>query len=154
MSDNDSPANDSQASSNDDWLKTADLWWSQALSEAGAGFRARLDVWAKKPAQAVESASPVTDFDQDFQALVGPRLEGYVRLGGYLVSLGLESFSDAHDRVMGVARRLGALHLSDGAFWALDTWIDQALLQAISGPAPSGVISPERLADITRVRRR
>lgn len=150
MPDNDSSANNSQALADDDWLNSAAEWWSQALSEAGAGFRRRLDAAAKKPPPSVAGTAPLSDFDQDFFALVEPKLTGTVRLSAYMAGKGIESFSNAHVRVMNVARRYGAMHLSDTAFFALNSWIDRALLAMLDEPPPDGVISLERLAAITR----
>lgn len=85
-------------------------------------------------------AAPLSEFDQDFFGAVEPRLQRYVRLGAYLVSLGLESFSAAHARVIRTARKYGALHLSDTAFLQLDSWIDRALLAMIDADPPEGVV--------------
>lgn len=149
MSDNDSSTNNPQEQNSEDWLKAAADWWSEALSEAGAGFRARLDREAKKPRKPVE-AVPLTDFDRHFQELVGPRLEGYIRLGAYLLRLRLESYAQAHHRVMAVARSLGAMRLSEPALFALEDWIGSQLLAGLDADAPEGVVTPEQL---TRIRR-
>lgn len=147
--DNDSSTNNPQEQNSDDWLKAAAEWWSEALHKAGADFRARLDRDAKKPRHAPEP-TPLTDFDRHFQEHVPAKLEGYVRLGAYMVRLELEEFSLAHDRVMRQARKYGAMHLSDHAFFELDSWIDRQLLACIDEPPPDGVVTPEQLARIVR----
>lgn len=150
--DNDSSPIDPQVTSDDapvnNWLKEAHVWWSLALAEAGSGFRARLDSLAKQPPKARQEA-PLTDFDRAYQEHVPAKLEGYVRLGATMIGLGLESFTQAHTRIMRVARKYGAGHLSDGAFWALDSWIDQALLTWIDQPPPEGIIGPAQLRQLT-----
>lgn len=82
-----------------------------------------------KPRRA--TATVFTAFDRDFFAHVEPKLDGFVRLYGELVHLGFWSFSEAWSGVMVEARRLGASHLSNDAFQALDDWIAQAVLAAI-----------------------
>lgn len=156
MSDNDSPSNDSQASNappgDDAWLNEAAAWWSEALSVAGKGFRDRMDADAKrereKPAQA-RIPDSFTQFDLTFQKIVPAKLEGYIQLGAYMVGQGLEDFSDAHWRVMQIARKYGAGYLSEPASRILDDWISQQILACIDEPAPLGLVSPDRLAEIT-----
>lgn len=134
----DASANDPQAGNNDTFA---------LLNEAD-----RRRIWerlAAQPAVIPRKPTPLTDFDLDFQALVPAKLEPVIRLGAAMVGWELESFSCAHQRVMRVARKYGAMHLSDAAFWALDQWIDQQLLACIDEPAPEGLISPDRLAAIT-----
>lgn len=138
-----------QGQNSDDWLNAADSWWSQALSVAGAGFRARLDRAAKKPRKAAEPAR-LTDFDRDFFALVEAKLIPAVKLGAYMVQLELEDFGCAHARVMAIAGKYGARHLSDTAFFQLDSWIDRALLAMVDEPPPEGVVTPEQLRRIMR----
>lgn len=149
MTDNDSSQNNPQVPPDDDWLKAAADWWSAALSVAGKDFRARLDRDAKKPRPAPDPA-PLTDFDRHFQEHVGPKLEGYIRLGAYLLRLRLENYTDAHGRVMAVARSLGAMRLSDPALFALEDWIGSQLLAGLDAPPPNGVVTPEQLARIMR----
>lgn len=148
--DNDSSTNNPQEQNSEDWLKAAADWWSEALSEAGAGFRRRLDRDAKRPRKPAAEPVPPTDFDRHFQEHVPAKLEPFIRLGAYMVRLELEEFSTAHDRVMRVARKYGALHLSDAAFFELDSWIDRQLLACIDEPPPDGVVTPEQLARIVR----
>lgn len=88
-------------------------------------------------------------FDQHFQRLVIPKLEPAVRLGAYLVQQGLEEFTQAHQRVIDWARTYGAAHLSDAAFFELDSWIDLSILAWIDEPPPDGVVTPARLAKLT-----
>lgn len=95
------------------------------------------------------SANNPQAFEQDFQRLVIPKLQPFVRLGAYLVQQGLEQFTEAHQRVIDAARKYGASHLSDQAFFDLDSWIDQSLLAWIDEPPPAGTVTPARLAKIT-----
>lgn len=144
----DASANDPQVPNDDEWLNDAARWWSSALSKAGAGFRRRLDQDAKR--RTAPEPIPLSDFDRDFQELVPAKLEGYVRLSAYLVSLELETFEVAKRRVMRAARKYGALHLSDQAFYELSSWIDQQILACIDEPAPDGLVGREALARIMR----
>lgn len=113
----------------------------------------RAAIWDRllsRPARKEPPPEPITDFDRTFQEVVPAKLEGYVRLGAYLVSLEIESFTEAHARVMRIARKYGAAHLSDTAFFALDSWIDQQLLACIDEPPPEGLVTPAQLDRIRR----
>lgn len=140
------PQDASDDAPDDNWLKAAADWWSEALSEAGAGLRARLDAQAKIPKP---DPGPLTDFDRHFQELAAPRLAPYVRLGSYLLGAGLEDYRCAYQRVMDKASDLGAMHLSDTAFYALRDWIGSQLLAGIEAGPPEGAVSVEQLAEIT-----
>lgn len=149
--DHDASQNHPQVPSYDDWLNEAASWWSLALADAGSAFRARLDKEAKDWLSEGRPNAELTDFDRDFMREVCPRLQPWIRLGAALVSQNLERFSEAHDRVMHAAVKLGYAELSDTAQFDLDDWIDHAILAWIDQPPPKGLITVERLSEITRI---
>lgn len=148
MSDNDSSTNNPQVPPDDDWLKAAANWWSEALSVAGARFRARLDRNAKKPRPANDPV-PLTDFDRHFQKHVGPKLLNLITALAPLVERNLYSFQEAHSAVWRIAWKKGAAHLSDDAQPGWREWIASELVARLDDPWPDGVVRPERLARLT-----
>lgn len=92
---------------------------------------------------------PQAPFDEHFQEHVGPKLELALRFSASLLHWELETFTQAHARVMQIAHRYGAAHLSDDAQMQLDHWIDQQLLSLVDAAPHEALISPARLAKIT-----
>lgn len=140
--DHDSSANNSQVTSGED------PGFFSLLSD-----KDRAAIWdklLKRPTRQEAPPAPLTEFERDFQAIVPAKLEGYVRLGAYMIQLGIESFSEAHDRVMRIAHKYGAGHLSDAAWCALDAWIDQQILACVDEPPPEGLVTPAQLERIRR----
>lgn len=148
MQDNDSSANDPQGPGHDDWLNAAAAWWSQALSEAGGAFRARLDAQARIPAP---DPPPMTGFDLAFQEHVGPRLLRLVTAIAPMMAADVYTFPEARRAVWREAWRNGAGYLSDGAQSGWLDWIGSELITRSSEPWPEGLISLERLRFLTGV---
>lgn len=148
MPDNDSSTNNPQDQNSEDWLKAAADWWSGALSEAGAGFRARLDAEAKRPAKPVRP-TPVTDFDEHFQELVGPKLLNLITALAPMVGREVYTFQEARAAVWRIAWKKGAAYLSDTTQLDWLDYIDCELMARLDDPWPEGVVTPERLAHIT-----
>lgn len=73
----------------------------------------------------------MTQFEQQFGELVIPRLHNLVRAEAVCVAHQVESYSGAWDVVMHHARLLGALHLPEDGFDALEDWISTTLLNEI-----------------------
>lgn len=150
--DSDSSTGFPQDQNSDDWLKAAAEWWSGALSEAGTDFRARLDQDAKKPPPAAES-KPISRaqrrFDADFSRIALPKLLNLITGLAPLVRLDVYSFSEAWTAVWRCGERYGLTHLSDAARDELDSWISRELLTRIDDPLPPGLITPQRLRQIT-----
>lgn len=147
--DNDSSTNNPQVPPDDDWLKAAADWWSQALSEAGADFRRHLDADAKKPPKPAPEPPPENNFDRHFQEHVGPKLLNLITALAPMVEHNLYSFSEARTAVWRIARQRGADHLSLAAEIELEDWIASELAARLDDPWPDGVVKPERLARIT-----
>lgn len=133
MPNNDSSTNNSQAPLSDNWLNEAADWWSKALSDAGAGLRARLDAEARRTRPKRPRSEPdFTDFDRHFFTLAGPKLDTVIACEACAVACDLQSFGEAHAWVMHRARKHGATYLSEAALIALDIWISQELASIIS----------------------
>lgn len=92
---------------------------------------------------------PRCEFDRAFLFHVWPRLNEAATFGGALVHYNLELFSDAVARVMAVAVRCGATHLSRATFDELESWAASLVLDAVEAKPPAWLISPDRLARIT-----
>lgn len=148
MTDNDSSQNNPQVPQDDDWLKAAADWWSDALQVAGKDFRRKLDADAKKPRPAPEPTPP-TNFDRHFQDLVGPKLLNLIVALAPMITHNLYSFSEARTAVWRIARKSGAEHLSLAAEIELEDWIASELVARLDDPWPDSVVTPERLASIT-----
>lgn len=129
MSEHDSSPGYPQEQNSDDWLKAADLWWSQALSAAGAGFQRRLDGLARRGSvEAPERVSPDL-----FNAHVTDDLQVVIRSWACFVRLDMAGYGEALDACLAYAWRRGAWGLSAVHFAELQDWIHQQLSLAI-GP--------------------
>lgn len=129
-SDNDSSTGYPQVTSDDDWLNDAASWWSQALSEAGAGFRSRLDAEARlAQADAPERVSPDL-----FNLHVTPDLAAVVRAWACFVRLDMAGYSEALDGCLAYAWRRGAWGFSAAHLADLQDWIHDQLSLAIDPP--------------------
>lgn len=129
MSEHDSSPAYPQAQNSDDWLNTADSWWSQALGVAGAGFRRRLDAEAKRErVQAPERVSPDL-----FNAHVTDDLQVVIRSWACFVRLDMADYAEAMDACLAYAWRRGAWGLSAAHLADLQDWLHQELARAI-GP--------------------
>lgn len=129
MSDNDSSTNNPQVPPDDDWLKEAADWWSEALSEAGAGFRRRLDRDARKAStNAPEQVDPTL-----FNTHVTPDLEAAIKGYASFIRLGMADYQEAFDHVRQFAWRRGGWGLSPDHWDDLLHWIHDRLGSAI-GP--------------------
>lgn len=118
-----------QGQNSDDWLNAADSWWSQALGVAGAGFRARLDGWARRGSVAApERVSP-----ELFNAHVTADLAAAIRSWACFIRLDMADYGEAMDSCLAYAWRRGAWGLSAAHFADLQDWIHDQLALAI-GP--------------------
>lgn len=88
-------------------------------------------------------------FDQDFSRLVSPRLLRLIIALAPLVQLDVYDYREACAAVWRVARRHGAMQLSDTAQEDLDDWIGRELLARVDDALPAGLVTPERLTAIT-----
>lgn len=70
-------------------------------------------------------------FAHQFGQLVIPRLLNLTRAEAVCVAHGVETYSGAWDVIMHHARLLGALHLPEDGFDALEDWISTTLLNEI-----------------------
>lgn len=125
----DSSPNNPQALCDDDWLKAAEVWWASALSEAGKGFRARLDAQAKRePGWVAEQVSPEL-FNQHVEADLLAVVQGFA----CFIRLDMADYSEAMDSCLAYAWRRGAWGLSAAHFAELQDWLHDQLALAI-GP--------------------
>lgn len=132
--DHDSSPNNPQVTSGDapvnDWLKEAACWWSQALSAAGAGFRARLDSLAKRgAADAPERVSPDL-----FNQHVADDLLAVIRAWAGFVRLDMAGYAEALDACLAYAWRRGAWGFSPVHLEDLQDWISDQLSLAVDPP--------------------
>lgn len=110
-----------------DWLDEAAEWWSQALSEAGSGFRARLDEEAKRTQpQTQEQVSP-----EDFKRYVQADLHAVIRSYGCFIRMDMSTYEEAYNSARLYAWRRGAWGFSDTHLTELQDWIHDALADAI-----------------------
>lgn len=132
MSDHDSSTNNPQVTSDDDWLNDAAAWWSEALSKAGAGFRARLDAQAK---QAQPEAVPEQVNPEHFNAHVEADLLAVIQAWACFVRLDMAGYAEAMDACLGYAWRRGAWGFSSQHLAELQDWIHDQLSAAIETEA-------------------
>jgi hypothetical protein len=91
-----------------------------------------------------------TAFDQHFSRFVGHGLLKLVVAYAYLVQVGVCDFSEAANRVLANALRLGADRLSSAVFDGLVEWIDLELASRVNDPPAKGVLSPGEVEALVR----
>lgn len=127
MHDDDASPTHPQAPTDDDWLKAASSWWSEARQVAGAGFRARLDREIRL--QVKPPAHIPTAFDAQFRQHALPKLAFWARYLGKRIARKDWDYTWCHDVLVREALSLGASDTTD--FQGLIDYLSDRLVEAI-----------------------
>lgn len=128
MQQHDTDPNNPQEDLDNDWLNEAAVWWSQTLSEAGAGLRARLNEEAKQ----TQPETPERVSPEDFKRYVQADLHAVIRSYACFIRMEMSTYEEAYNSARLYAWRRGAWGFSDRHLTELQDWIHDALAAAIA----------------------